>query len=194
MEKYGPRRRSVGWARPARRRPRRRRAIPGERIGGLSELAWGGDEPAHAEHRGVAEAHLAQVPAQPVPGERRGDPEERERDQVVHVRRRVQQRHQRQENAGDDQRDQGARRHPSGRRTFIRAPLSEEAARPDDEDEHQQDESDGGGRGRRGATRMAKTSTRASIRAAIAGPARCRGRPAPPPRTTSAARPSQRSG
>src|SRR6266849_1957652 len=49
-----------------------------------------GDESAQSEHGGVAEAHLPQVAAHPVPGERGGDEQEGLGEQVLHVDREAQ--------------------------------------------------------------------------------------------------------
>src|SRR5216683_3158883 len=72
-----------------------------------------GDEPAQPEHGRVAEAHLPQVPAHPVPGQRRGDEEERLGDLVLRVHRPAEDLGQhRADRQGGDQRRQRGTRHP----------------------------------------------------------------------------------
>src|SRR5712692_805893 len=72
-----------------------------------------GDESAQSEHGGVAEAHLPQVAAHPVPGERGGDEQEGLGEQVLHVDREAQRREQRDQRGPRDPMRQQL--HPSTR-------------------------------------------------------------------------------
>src|SRR4051812_26112744 len=81
-----------------------------------------GDESAHAEHGGMAEAHLAEVAAKPVPGERRADVEEGQGDEVLRVargmedggprRRESDHHHEPDERLARDPGENGSPRHP----------------------------------------------------------------------------------
>src|SRR5581483_2917301 len=140
-----------------------------------------GDEAADAEHRGVAEADLAEIPAEPVPGERGGDPDEGEREQVVDVDGGVEDGHQRQHHARGEEPDRRPGPHPGGEPAFH--PSTRWPNRPPGRITSTRTSRTNPTAAVRyaGMTRIANTSTVARISAAMAVPATL---PSPPSTTT----------
>src|SRR5207237_6288618 len=137
--------------------------------------------PADADHSGMAEAHLAQVPAEPVPGERGGDPRERFRELVVPIPVAVEERKDGEDDAGNGKPDDGLRPHPRQRDALH--PSTRWPNRPPGRITSTRTSRTNPTAAVRyaGSTRIANTSTTARISAAIAVPATL---PSPPSTTT----------
>src|SRR5712692_4152556 len=137
-----------------------------------------GDESAQSEHGGVAEAHLPQVAAHPVPGERGGDEQEGLGEQVLHVDREAQRLGQ--DGAHRQRREQRDQRGPRDPMRQQLHPSTRWPKRPPGLSTSTRSTKPTAPVRYAGSARMANTSTSARISAAAAVPITLPS----PPRTT----------